>query len=88
MIATQANLTHSRTPVDLLINTDALALKRLNDSQILYSHRMEGISFASAGEHVRISPSNWSTNSIDARVVVVVVRALGHQRLRRLRRKG
>jgi hypothetical protein len=85
MIATQANLTHSRTPVDLLINTDALALKRLNDSQILYSHRMEGISFASAGEHVRI-PSNWSTHSIDAHVVVV--RVLGHQRLRRLRRKG
>ncbi len=53
MIATQANLTHSQTPVQLTISTDALVLKRINDSQILCSHRMEGISFASAGEHVR-----------------------------------
>ncbi|CAF4601478.1 unnamed protein product [Rotaria sp. Silwood1] len=51
MIATQANLTHSHTPVELIISTDALVLKRKNDSQILCSHRMEGISFASAGEH-------------------------------------
>jgi len=51
MIAVQANLTYSQTPVQLTISTDALVLKRLNDSQILFSHRMEGISFASAGEH-------------------------------------
>ncbi|CAF3480703.1 unnamed protein product [Rotaria sordida] len=51
MISTQANLTHSHTPVQLIISTDALVLKRKNDSQILCSHRMEGISFASAGEH-------------------------------------
>ncbi|CAF0931299.1 unnamed protein product [Adineta steineri] len=51
MIATQANLTHSLTPVQLIISTEALVLKRVNDSQILCSHRMEGISFASAGEH-------------------------------------
>jgi len=54
MIAAQPNLTHSQIPVQLTISTDALELKRLNDSQILYSHRMEGISFASAGEHVWI----------------------------------
>ena len=54
MIATQASLTHSNTPVQLTISTDALVLKRINDSQILGSHRMEGISFASAGEHVKI----------------------------------
>jgi hypothetical protein len=52
MIATQANLTHSHTPVQLIISTDALVLKRSDDSQIICSHRMEGISFASAGEHV------------------------------------
>jgi hypothetical protein len=52
MIAEQPNLTHSQTPVQLTINTDALTLKRISDSQILCSHRMEGISFASAGEHV------------------------------------
>ncbi|CAF3916374.1 unnamed protein product [Rotaria sp. Silwood2] len=51
MISTQANLTHSHTPVQLIISTDALVLKRKNDSQILCSHRMEGISFASAGEY-------------------------------------
>lgn len=51
MIASQANLLHSQTPVQLIINTEALVLKRLNDSQVLCSHRMEGISFASAGEH-------------------------------------
>ena len=54
MISTQANLTHSRTSVQLLISTDALVLKRLSDSQILCLHKMEGISFASAGEHVQI----------------------------------
>ena len=54
MISTEANLTHSSTHVQLTISTDALVLKRINDSQILYSHRMEGISFASAGEHVDI----------------------------------
>jgi hypothetical protein len=54
MIATQANLTNSQTPVQLTISTDALVLKQLSDSQILHSHRMEGISFASAGEHVLI----------------------------------
>lgn len=53
MIATQPNLTHSHIPVQLTISTEALVLKRSNDSQVLYSHRMEGISFASAGEHVR-----------------------------------
>ncbi|CAF5104328.1 unnamed protein product, partial [Rotaria socialis] len=37
--------------VQLTINTDSLILKRSHDSQILYSHKMEGISFASAGEH-------------------------------------
>jgi hypothetical protein len=52
MIATQANLTNSHTPVQLTISTDAIVLKRFDDSQILCSHRMEGISFASAGEHV------------------------------------
>jgi len=52
MIASQANLLHSQTPVQLIINTEALVLKRLSDSQVLCSHRMEGISFASAGEHV------------------------------------
>ena len=56
MIATQANLTHSQTPVQLTISTDALVLKRTSDSQVLCSHRMEGISFASAGEHVRQLP--------------------------------
>ena len=54
MISTQANLTHSGTSVQLLISTDALVLKRLSDSQMLCLHKMEGISFASAGEHVRI----------------------------------
>ena len=54
MIAAQANLTYSQTPVQLTISTDALVLKRLSDTQILCSHRMEGISFASAGEHVCI----------------------------------
>jgi hypothetical protein len=52
MIATEANLTHNQIPVQLIISTDALVLKRISDSQILCSHRMEGISFASAGEHV------------------------------------
>ncbi|CAM4791827.1 unnamed protein product [Rotaria magnacalcarata] len=51
MIAAQANLTHSHTPVQLIISTDALVLKRSDDSQIICSHKMEGISFASAGEH-------------------------------------
>ncbi|CAF4624043.1 unnamed protein product [Rotaria socialis] len=51
MTAAQANLTHSHTPVQLIISTDALVLKRSDDSQIICSHRMEGISFASAGEH-------------------------------------
>ena len=32
MIATEANLTYSHTPVQLTISTDALVLKRLNDS--------------------------------------------------------
>lgn len=54
MIATQANLTNSQIPVQLTISTDALVLKRVNNSQILHSHRMEGISFASAGEHVGV----------------------------------
>lgn len=54
MIATQANLTHNRISAQLTISTEALVIKRLSDSQILYSHRMEGISFASAGEHVLI----------------------------------
>ena len=52
MIAPQADLTFSQIPVQLIINTDALVLKRMSDSQLLCSHRMEGISFASAGEHV------------------------------------
>lgn len=52
MIAAQADLTFSQIPVQLIINTDALVLRRLTDSQLLCSHRMEGISFASAGEHV------------------------------------
>jgi len=51
MIGSQANLTHSRTPIELIINTEALTLKRIHDGQMMYSHRMEGISFASAGEH-------------------------------------
>jgi hypothetical protein len=54
MIASDPMLAHSRVPVLLTISTDALILKRLNDGQILHSHKMEGISFASAGEHVRI----------------------------------
>jgi len=54
MIATNANLIYSQIPVQLIISTDALVLKRLNDAQLLFSHRMEGISFASAGEHVWI----------------------------------
>jgi hypothetical protein len=54
MISTEPNLTHSHTSVQLSVNTDALILKRSNDSQILCSHKMEGISFASAGEHVGI----------------------------------
>ena len=52
MISAEPNLTHSHTSVQLTISTDALVLKRSSDSQILYSHKMEGISFASAGEHV------------------------------------
>jgi hypothetical protein len=52
MIATEASLTHNHTPVQLTISTDSLVLKRSNDLQTLYSHKMEGISFASAGEHV------------------------------------
>ncbi|CAF1281523.1 unnamed protein product [Adineta ricciae] len=51
MISAEPNLTHSHTPVQLTINTDSLVLKRSSDSQIFYSHKMEGISFASAGEH-------------------------------------
>ncbi|CAF0962217.1 unnamed protein product [Adineta steineri] len=51
MISTEPNLTHSHTAVQLTINTDSLVLKRLNDSHIFFSHKMEGISFASAGEH-------------------------------------
>ena len=31
MIATEASLTHSHTPVQLTINTDSLILKRSND---------------------------------------------------------
>jgi hypothetical protein len=62
MIATQANLTHSQIPVQLTISTDALVLKRISDSQILCSHRMEGISFASAGEHVRDLFLNYSSD--------------------------
>lgn len=54
MIATEPNLTHSHTPVQLSISTDSLILTRSTDSQILCSHKMEGISFASAGEHVYI----------------------------------
>jgi hypothetical protein len=52
MISTEPNLTYSHTPVQLTISTDSLILKRLNDFQILNSHKMEGISFASAGENV------------------------------------
>jgi len=52
MISTEPNLTYSHTPAQLTINTDSLVLKRSSDSQILFSHKMEGISFASAGEHV------------------------------------
>ena len=59
MIATEPNLAHSHTPVHLTISTDALVLKRLSDGQILYSHKMEGISFASAGEQVREEPTAW-----------------------------
>ncbi|UJR10208.1 hypothetical protein I4U23_014422 [Adineta vaga] len=51
MISAEPNLTHSHTPVQLTINTDSLVLKRSSDSQIFFSHKMEGISFASAGEH-------------------------------------
>ncbi|CAF0986144.1 unnamed protein product [Didymodactylos carnosus] len=51
VIAPKPNITHSGTPVLLTIDTEALSLKRLPDSQILCSHKMEGISFASAGEH-------------------------------------
>jgi hypothetical protein len=54
MIATEPNLLHSPTPVQLTISTDSLVLKQLNDLQVLYSHKMEGISFASAGENVRM----------------------------------
>lgn len=53
MISAEPNLTYSHTPAQLTINTDSLIVKRSNDLQILYSHKMEGISFASAGEHVR-----------------------------------
>jgi len=52
MISAEPNLTCSHTPVQLTITTDSLILKRLNDSQTLCSHKMEGISFASAGELV------------------------------------
>jgi hypothetical protein len=52
MISAEPILTFSHTPVQLTISTDSLVLKRLNDSQIFFSHKMEGISFASAGEHV------------------------------------
>lgn len=52
MLSSEPNLIHSGTAVLLTISTDALMLKRLTDLQILYSHKMEGISFASAGEHV------------------------------------
>lgn len=53
MIATDANLTYNHTSVQLNISTDSLVLKRLTDFQVLFSHKMEGISFASAGENVR-----------------------------------
>ena len=53
MIAPDASLTYNHTPVQLTISTDSLVLKRLTDLQVLYSHKMEGISFASAGENVR-----------------------------------
>jgi len=52
MISSEPNLTYSHTPAQLTISTDSLMLKRLNDLQTLSSHKMEGISFASAGEHV------------------------------------
>ena len=52
MIASDAILTHSHTPVELTISTDSLVLKRSNDLQTFFSHKMEGISFASAGENV------------------------------------
>lgn len=51
MISNEPNLTYSHTPAQLTINTDSLVLKRSSDSQIFFSHKMEGISFASAGEH-------------------------------------
>ncbi|CAF1045562.1 unnamed protein product [Didymodactylos carnosus] len=51
VIAAKPNIIHSRTPVLLTIDMEALILKRIVDSQILCSHKMEGISFASAGEH-------------------------------------
>ena len=53
MLASETNLIHSGTNVLLTISTDSLVLKRLDDLQVLYSHKMEGISFASAGEYVR-----------------------------------
>jgi hypothetical protein len=52
MILAEPNLTYSHTSAQLTISTDSLVLKRLSDSQIFFSHKMEGISFASAGEHV------------------------------------
>lgn len=60
MISTEPNLTYSHTPAQLTINTDSLVLKRSSDSQILFSHKMEGISFASAGEHVRENEDLYS----------------------------
>lgn len=53
MLSSEPNLVHSGTAVLLTVSTDSLVLKRLTDLQTLYSHKMEGISFASAGEHVR-----------------------------------
>lgn len=53
MIAAEPSLLHSGTPVQLTVSTDSLVLRRATDQQVLFSHKMEGISFASAGEHVR-----------------------------------
>lgn len=51
MISAEPNLTYSGTPAELTISTEALSLKRSADKHVLFSHKMEGISFASAGEH-------------------------------------
>lgn len=89
MIASQANLTHSRTPVELIINTEALTLKRIQDGQTMCSHRMEGISFASAGEHVSNYLFRQQIVSMTTRKCQSVVfnRFLGDERLHRLCRQ-